>query len=182
MNISELCIRRPALVFVLAMALVEGRGREVIGWAIACVLLAAVLALHAHAVAAFVRPLDPVSPGWSGQLGFGFFVKTMTLLTALDAIPLVIGSLLVALALFGWASLPDPVAPRAVAVFGAYAALIALFCRTDTYYWGLLIAPIILIGLALTPDALRDLAHAALDRRRVTVTRIVRTNSPETQP
>ncbi len=58
------------LIVMLAMALVEGRGREAIGWAIACALLAAVLALHAHAVAAFVRPLDPVSPGWSGQLGF----------------------------------------------------------------------------------------------------------------
>ncbi len=57
-----------------------------------------------------------------------------------------------------------------------YAVLLSLFGRTDTFYWGLMIAPTILIGLAFVPDALRDLIAAALDRRRIIVTRMVRSS------
>lgn len=182
---SAMMIRETAALYAIAMlgmAVLTGRRREAIGWLIALTLLATVAAAHTYGWSQVVRPGDGTGPGWSGMLGFGFFVKTMTLLTALDAIPLTFGAMLVALALFGWAALPDPVGPRVTGMFGAYAALIALFCRTDTYYWGLLVAPILLAGLAVAPDAIRDLARAALDRRRITVTRIVRTDSPETQP
>ncbi len=161
-------------IVMVGMAIVTDRRREAIGWFVALALLAIVVAAHAHAWSLVVRADDPVGPGWSGLLGFGFFVKTMTLLTALDAFSLWIGAPLVVLALFGWAALPDPIGLRALAVFGAYALLIALFCRTDTYYWGLLVAPVILAGLAFVPDALRDLATVALDRRRITVTRTAR--------
>ncbi|VVT06712.1 conserved membrane hypothetical protein [Sphingomonas sp. EC-HK361] len=178
-------IRETAALYAIAMfamALLGGRRREAIGWCVALALLALVVAAHIHGWSQVVRTDDGTGPGWSGMLGFGFFVKTMTLLTALDAIPLALGALLVALALFGWTALPDPVAPRAVAVFAAYAALIALFCRTDTYYWGLLVAPILLAGLAFVPDALRDLYRAGTDRRRITITRVRRTDSPEITP
>lgn len=161
-------------IVMLGMAVVSDRRREAIAWFVALSLLAIVVAAHAYAWGLVARADDPTGPGWSGLLGFGFFVKTMTLLTALDAFPLAIGAPLVILALFGWAVLPDAIGLRALAVFGAYALLIALFCRTDTYYWGLLIAPAILAGLAFVPDGLRDLARVALDRRRVTVTRTAR--------
>ena len=178
-------IRETAALYAIAMlgmAVLTGRRREAIAWFVALALLAAVVAAHAYAWSHVVHSDDGTGPGWSAMLGFGFFVKTMTLLTALDAIPLAMGSVLVALALFGWTALPDPVAPRAAAVFAAYAALIALFCRTDTYYWGLLVAPILLVGLAFTPDALRDLYFAATHRRRITITRINRLDTPEIQP
>ncbi len=161
-------------IVMMGMAVVSGRRREAVGWFAALSILAIVVAAHAHAWSLVARPDDPVGQGWSGMLGFGFFVKTITLLTALDAFPLWIGAPLVVLALFGWAVLPDAIGLRALAVFGAYALLIALFCRTDTYYWGLLVAPVILAGLAFVPDGLRDLATVALDRRRITVTRIAR--------
>jgi len=38
----------------------------------------------------------------------------------------------------------------------------------------LMVAPLSLIGLAFVPDALRDLFRQALDRRRITVTKVVR--------
>jgi hypothetical protein len=37
-----------------------------------------------------------------------------------------------------------------------------------------MIAPTILIGLAFVPDALRDLIAAAMHKRRIVVTRLVR--------
>ena len=108
------------------------------------------------------------------MLGFGFFVKTMTLSTALLLAPLWLAAPLVCLALFGWAAWRDLVGLRALAVFAAYAALLGLFGRTDTFYWGLMIAPILLVGLAFAPDALRDLIAASRDRRRIVVRRVAR--------
>jgi hypothetical protein len=161
-----------ALMAVLAFA--GGRRREAIGWVIAGAILAGVLVAHAHAVAEVVRPLDPASPGWSGQLGFGFFVRTMTLSTALALAPLWLAAPLVGLALFGWAAWRDPLGLRVLVLIVAYAAVLSIFGRLDTFYWGLLVAPLLLPGLAFVPDGLRDLLSGALDTRRITVKRIVR--------
>lgn len=175
--VIALLIRETALVYVFIMgvlALAEGHRREALGWAATIALLALVLAFHAHAVAEVVRPGDPASPGWMGLLGFGFFVKTMTLSTALAVAPVAVGALLVGLALFGWACWADPLALRTLTVFCGYAALLGLFGRADTFYWGLMIAPVLLVGLAFAPDGVRDLVARARDRRRIIVTRLVR--------
>ncbi|MEG3125613.1 hypothetical protein [Sphingomonas sp. GB1N7] len=170
-------VRETAALYVgimAVMAFAEGRRREAYGWAAAIALFAIVVILHARAVGQVIHPLDPTSPGWSGMLGFGFFVKTMVLSTALNLAPGWLAALLVALALFGWSAWNDPLALRALAVFSCYAVLLGLFGRPDTFYWGLMIAPTILIGLAFVPDALRDLIAAARDRRKITVTRLTR--------
>jgi hypothetical protein len=170
-------IRETAALYVGIMAVLafaEGRRREAAGWGVTIVVFALVIACHAHAVGQVVRPMDQVSPGWGGMLGFGFFVKTMTLSTALQLVPLWLGALLVGLALFGWTAWDDALALRALTIFSAYAALLSLFGRADTFYWGLMIAPTILIGLVFVPDGLRDLSVAALDRRRFIVKRLTR--------
>ncbi len=170
-------VRETAALYVmvmLGMAVVDGQRREAMGWAVTLGVLAAVVAAHAYAVAQVVGPADPASPGWAGLLGFGFFVKTMSISTALNLAPAWLSALLVGFALFGWASWRDPLAVRALAVFAAYAVLLSLFGRPDTFYWGLLVAPTILVGLAFAPDGVRDLTVAALDSRRITVTRSVR--------
>ena len=176
-GLIAMLIRETAALYVgimLVLAFAEGRRREAIGWGVALLALAVVVGFHAHAVSLVVRPIDPTSPGWAGMLGFGFFVKTMSLSTALNLAPAWLAALLVAFALFGWAGWNDGLALRAVATFAAYALLLSLFGRTDTFYWGLMIAPTILVGLAFVPDALRDLIAAALDKRRIIVTRMVR--------
>jgi hypothetical protein len=38
--------------------------------------------------------------------------------------------------------------------------MLALFARTDTFYWALIIAPLSFAGLAFLPKALADLAEA----------------------
>ncbi|MCP3731917.1 DUF2079 domain-containing protein [Sphingomonas sp. MG17] len=168
-------VRETAALFVLVMgglALLEGHRREAMGWAVALGIFALALAAHAVAVHGVTGPLDAASPGWSGMHGFGLFVRAMTLATALQLFPAIAAALLVALALFGWASWRDPLALRAITTFSAYAAAISLFARLDTFYWGLMIAPVFLVGLAFVPDGLRDLTARALDRRRVRVQRI----------
>jgi hypothetical protein len=170
-------IRETSALYVgimLMFALYERSWREVAGWAAALALLAVVVGFHAHAVAQVVRPYDDASPGWSGMLGFGFVVHVLVLATALSQGPLWLGAPLVGVAAIGWAGWSSPLALRTLATLAGYGVLLALFCRTDTYYWVLLCAPLLLPGLALAPDAIRDLWRAALDRRRITVTRVAR--------
>lgn len=164
----------PYLAVMGGLALLEGERRETVAWVAALAVLAVALVLHAEAVARVVRPLDPVSPGWSGLLGFGFFVRTVSISTALSLAPLWLAAPIVGLSLFGWSAWREPLALRALALFAVYAAILGVVGRVDTFYWGLLIAPTILIGLAFAPDGLRDLQAAALDKRRITVKRVVR--------
>lgn len=170
-------IRETAALYVVVMAvlaLAEGHKREAAGWAAALALFAIALAAHAVAVHGVTGPLDAMSPGWAGMNGFGLFVRAMTLATGAQLLPPALAASLIALALFGWASWRDSLALRALATFCGYALVISLFARLDTFYWGLIIAPAFLVGLAFVPDALRDLWVRARDKRRVVVTQVAR--------
>lgn len=162
------------LMVMLLFALLDRNWREAAGWGTGLAAFALVLVLHARAVAEVVGPLDPSSPGWHGLLGYGYFIKTVALGTLLVTAPLWIAAPLIALALVGWAAWRDALALRVLAVLAAYGVLLGVFARPDNVYWVLLIAPFVLLGLLFAPDALGDLFHRALDRRRITVTRMVR--------
>lgn len=168
-------IRETAALYLVIMALAAWRDRErheMFGWSAALAILAIALIAHAFAVARVVGPLDPASPGWSGMLGIGFFINAISVSTALALAPLWLAAILAGLSLFGWTAWRDPLAARVLLVIAAYAAMLALFARADTFYWVLLIAPIFLVGLVFAPDGLRDLMARALDRRRVRVQRV----------
>ena len=170
-----LLVRETAALYVLVMAgiaFLEGNRREGFGWLAALGAFAIALGAHAYGVAQVTGLLDPSSPGWMGMLGFGFFVKSVSTATALQMLPLALAGPLVVLALFGWASWRDPLALRAIAIFCGYALALSLFARPDTFYWGLMVAPVFLVGLAFAPDGLRDVYAALLDRRRVRVHRV----------
>lgn len=160
------------LLLMLAFAWRDGGRREAGGWALALAVLAVVVAAHAHAVAQVVRPLDPASPGWAGLLGPGFVVRAWHASTALVLLPLALAAPLVALALAGWSAWASPLGLRAAATLAAYALMLGIAGRLDTFYWGLLTAPVLLVGLAFAPDGLRDLVAGALDRRRIVVRRV----------
>jgi len=170
-------VRETAALFPIVMAGFawrEGRRREFGGWLVALLAFALALVAHARGVAGVVDVVDPASPGWSGLLGPGFFVRALVSSTGLSALPLPLAAPVVALALFGWTAWAHPLAARAAVLFLGYAAAIAVFARADTFYWALMPAPVLLAGLIFVPDALRDLSAALLDRRRVRVHRVVR--------
>lgn len=176
-GLVAMLIRETAALYalvMLALAWRDGERREALGWFAALGLFALALAAHAWAVTGVTGPLDPASPGWRGLLGFGFFVKSLSLATALQLLPMAAAALLVGLALFGWAAWNDPLGLRVLATLIAYAALIGMFARSDTFYWALMVAPVFLAGLVFVPDGLRDLFRPSLDRRRITVTRVAR--------
>ncbi|WP_431470012.1 hypothetical protein [Sphingosinithalassobacter sp. LHW66-3] len=177
LGLIAMLIRETAALYVIVMAglaWTDGERRETAGWGAALLIFALVMAAHAYAVAGVTGPLDAASPGWLGLEGLGLFVKAAILSTALQLLPLWLASLLVCLALFGWLAWDNPLGLRMAVTLGAYAMLIALFARLDTFYWGLMVAPVLLVGLAFAPDGLRDLWRQMLDRRIVRVQRITR--------
>jgi hypothetical protein len=170
-------IRETAALFALVMlaaAWFEGQKREALAWGVALACFAVALGFHAWAVGQVTTASDPASPGWAGLHGYGFFAKSVALSTALRLLPMALGAPLFTLALFGWIGWRDQAAARVAATLAAFGLAIALFARPDTFYWALMVAPLSLIGLAFVPDALRDLFRQALDRRRITVTKVVR--------
>lgn len=172
--LSAMLIRETAALYAVVMAaaaLVEGRRREALGWGIAIGLFAAIFAFHAQAVAAVVRPLDQPAATWIWIQGFGFAVHSVIVSSGLALAPAVLGALAVGLALAGWAAWRDPLATRALATLLGYLLLLSFVSRPGDGDWAFLITPILPIGLAFLPDAMRDLIRTALDRRRITVTR-----------
>ena len=168
-------VRETAALLPLVMAWAawrEGAWRETGGWLATLGVLVLVLAVHAYAVDRVTGPLDPASPGWAGHLGLGFGLRALATSTALIELPAGAGAALALLAVVGWTTWTDPLGRRTAATIAGYLVALALFARADTFYWALMPAPVALVGLAFLPDALRDLAHGALDRRRVRVHRI----------
>jgi hypothetical protein len=163
-GMMAMLIRETAALYVAVMAVLaftQGSRREATGWAVTLGVLAVVVALHAHAVSQVVHATDAASPGWGAMLGFGYFAEAMAGMTALTLLPMLVAAPLVALAMAGWSAWNSELGLRVLATLAAYAMLIALFARAETFYWGLMIAPTLLVGLAFLPDGLRDLVRAA---------------------
>ncbi len=155
----------PAIVALAFAALAERRRAEATGWSLVLVAFALTMLAHAHAVAAVTLPGDAASPGWTSLGGWRFILSLTANSSAFSLLPLWLTALALPLALFGWASRGDPFADR---VTLALAALIAPFMgigRPDNFYWGLLIAPLLPIGLAFAPRGLVDLARSARQSR-----------------
>jgi len=160
---SALMIRELALPMILAMAglaVLERRWKEGVTWAAAVGLFAVYLALHAHWVSQVVLPGDPASPGWSAMLGLQFALKSLAKVTFGIRLPVVLASALLILSLFGWASVRAGWALRTAILLAGYGTMVALFARTDTFYWALIAAPLSFAGLVFVPKAIADLAKA----------------------
>lgn len=174
LGLSAALIRETAALYagiMMILALLEGQRREAAGWAAVLAIFAVVVAFHAQAVAVMVGPLDQPSPAWTGAAGFGFAVQAIAAATAWSLVPPAIGAVIVTLSIAGWSAWRDPLATRALATIAAQLLLMSFLGGPDKLHWAFLIAPIVPIGLVFLPDALRDLSRAALDRRRITVTR-----------
>lgn len=157
---AALMIRELTLPFVLLMAafaMFEKRWKELATWAVLVAAFGFVMSLHAAEVAAVVRESDPASPGWLSIGGWQAFLRSMRMTSAIRVLPEWIGNIGVILAIFGWISWRS-----ATGLFGAlllvgYGIIFMILGRADNFYWGLLVAPLLLLGLAFLPCAFADL-------------------------
>lgn len=161
-------VRELALPFVLVWAFVALTGRRWAELRAVLLLLAvcvAAIALHAFAVHAAQLPNDPQSPGWTEMLGLPLVWGSFADVTVLQQLPAWVAGPVSLLALVGWAGLGGRTGLFALLWFGGMSVAVALFARSNTFYWVLLMLPGYFIGLALAPRALADWVQSALGRR-----------------
>jgi hypothetical protein len=154
---SAVMFRDLAVPYLLLMGFVaacEKRWREAFHWSLAIALVSVTLYFHANAVAAVVRPGDLASKGWNGLNGYAYFVAAMSKTTLLVIMPEFFARVIVPISLFGWMSWKSDCGLRVSGLLLGYATMLMTFARADNFYWGLLIAPLVLAGIGLAPTAL----------------------------
>lgn len=167
LGIAAVIFREMALAYLCVMAFaafVELRWREGVAWLFAITTFALVLLAHVNQLAPLVGPDDLVSPGWLQVSGWTFVLSMLGNCSMLAAFPLPVLSVLVVLALLGWLAWPGAFSARAAFLLTGYAAVFMIVGRRDNVYWGLLWGPLVPLGLAFAPSALRDLWQAVLRR------------------
>jgi hypothetical protein len=158
-----LSIRELALPYTLLMAAIALAGRnwrEVAAWICVVAAFAIALVFHVEAVNAVVTANDPASPGWSNLGGWQSFIRASWLTGPLRVFPFPVGATIVVLSLFGWWSWNSRTGLIASLLISGYALFLMLFGRPENFYWGLMITPAYLVGLAFLPKALADLSTA----------------------
>ncbi len=176
LGLAAALIRETAFVYLLLMlafAWADSARKEAFGWTVAIIIGLCAVAAHILAVDDVVRPLDTAADILE-LAGFGLFLEATAGGTVLTVLPLWLAAPLVGIALFGWAVWQDPTGLRVLVLLVATAVMTGLFGRGDTAHWPLLVAPLVPLGLLFAVDGIRDLLGTALDRRRITVTRIAR--------
>jgi hypothetical protein len=155
-------IRELAVPFLLAMgafALLERRYREFAGWAGAFVAFCALYSVHVSLTAHALTAQDTASPGWVRFGGIPFTVETLRVNPVLLFLPRWVAAICGALALIGLAGARDPWLNRIGLVVGGYLVAFMIVGRPENYYWGLLIAPLVPVGLVFALPALLGLVR-----------------------
>lgn len=166
LGFAAVAVRELALPYLCLMAVLafwQSNRREAGAWAAAIGAFFALYAWHAHTVAALVSPADLASPGWGASGGWRFVLQIMHANTILAAAGVSTTAVVVPLCLLGWAAWRSPVGLRGALLLAGYCCFFMLFGRPDNDYWGLLIAPLLPIGLVFVPGAVRDLAASVAE-------------------
>jgi hypothetical protein len=160
LGLAAVLVRELALPYLALMAFFawrEGNRVEAAAWAASILIFFAAMWSHSAALAPYVTAADPSSQGWSGAGGWPFVLGMMERCSLFLFLSLPAIALLVPLALFGWASVRHPLAERVALLLFGYVGVFTILGRPDNFYWGILIAPLLPVGLAFAPRALRDL-------------------------
>lgn len=155
---AALFIRETVLPIILlagAFALFQKRWREVAFIAVGCGIFTIVLFLHAQAVTAIVKPDDLASPGWvkaGGVATWLLFLQETSFLRNIPAITPIIAPL----AIFGFLGWRNNIGLFLFFIHMGYAILFMAIGRADNFYWGFLVTPTLLVGLAFIPRLIAD--------------------------
>ncbi|MBO9518380.1 MAG: hypothetical protein J7493_09960 [Porphyrobacter sp.] len=160
-----LAIREHALPFVLlmgAMALWRRDWRESIAWAALALAFLVALAVHLHVIAAQTLPSDPPSPSWLAMRGLSGWLSNLVFSSPLYILPDWIAGPVLMLAMAGWAGWRSPLGTSATFLYFGYGLAFMIAGRSNNFYWGAVVTPAMLVGLAFAPNAIRSLLNSAL--------------------
>ncbi len=158
--LGAVLIRELALPFLLLMgasAIARTAWREASAWALGAMIFAIAIGAHAAQVALVTTADDPASPGWLATGGWPAFIRAMTETSALRVMPDWAAAAIVVLSLVGWISWRSQTGRIGTLMFAGYALLFVTLGRPQNFYWGLIVSPLLLLGLAFVPRAFSDL-------------------------
>ncbi len=165
-------IRELAMPYLLVMALLalaERRRGEALAFTAALGVSLAALGLHAAAVMSLTNPHDLASPGWVKLGGWPFVMAT----AQWNLLAILLGgwgaAATVPLALIGAAGWKNALGLRLTALLGGYILGFTVIGQPHDFGWGFVVAPLIGVGLALSPLALGDLWRSAIRPRTAPV-------------
>jgi len=159
-----LAIREHALPFVLllgAMAAWRRDWREAAAWASLAVAFISLLAWHLAQVTPQLLPTDRPGPSWLELRGIAGWLGNIVLGTGLRFLPHPVAAPLVLLMVLGWAGWRSPAGTTGALLCLGYGLAFMLAGRANNFYWGAVIAPVMFMGLAFLPMAVRSLMRAA---------------------
>jgi hypothetical protein len=160
--LAALFVRELAAFYVLVcvyLALRANRRDELAAWAAGLIAFSAFFAWHYAMVQSMVTPGDhSYATGWIQFGGLPFLLSAMRFNGIFMAMPLWVTAVLAPLCLLGLAAWPA--SRRAVAAIGVYLIAFAIIGKPFNDYWGAMFTPVMMLGLAFVPAALRDLATA----------------------
>lgn len=151
----------PYVVICVFLAWRGGRRQELWAWALGLAAFAAYFAWHYAQVQAQLGPADVAyAEGWVQFGGLPFVLATGAFNGLLIAAPTWVSAILLPLALLGLVAWRDPAASRIVVTVGAYVALFLFVGKSFNEYWGALYTPLMMLGVAFVPSAVRDVLAA----------------------
>ncbi len=152
----------PYCVVCCLMAVSQRRWREVAAWAAAAVVYAIWYAAHIAQVLPRIGPNALAhSDGWIRFGGTAFVVSITQVNAYLLQLPQWVSGIYLALAMLGFAGWTKPWGQRAGLTAAVYLGGFAIVGNPFNQYWGALIAPLLCLGVAQAPAALRDLFRRA---------------------
>jgi hypothetical protein len=157
-------IREHALPFILlmaALALWRRNWKEGAAWSVLALAFLALLAVHLQIIGAQVLPSDPYGQGWMELRGLSGWISYVALSSNLRFLPGFVAGPLVVLAMLGWAAWKSPAGLFGLLLYAGYGLLFMIAGRPDNFYWGAMVAPAMLVGLAFAAPGLRALIAAA---------------------
>ena len=158
----------PYCVFGLGWALYNRRFKEAAQWSLGLALYGVFFLWHCHQVAAFRLP-DGVeqAESWVQFGGAGFVISAVQMNGFLLVLPQWISAIYLPLALLGFACWSSRIGQFAGLAAVAYIVLFSMIGQEFNQYWGSLLAPLLCLGAARAPLALRDLLQTARGDRLV---------------
>ena len=151
--VRELSVLRAVVGLVLAAR--ERRRKGVLQWALALAVFAAILVVHAHWASDFVSAGALRSPSWLALGGYRFLLVLTNHSGMLVSAPDWVTALFLPTCMYGFAAGSAGATRNVGPVVLAYLAVWLFIGRADNDYWGLVIAPLLPLGLLQLPEALR---------------------------
>lgn len=146
-------LRELAFPFLAAMAflaLLERRRLEAAAWSAALLVAGLALAAHAAATDAVTRASDLASPGWTSFGGWAFILHLAEFNGFLLNAPFWLPAILAPATLLGlvfWREGEIGLGRRAAFVVLGYVLAFCIVGRPDNDYWGLMLSPLLPLGL-----------------------------------